>query len=367
MIKILRKQTDFRIYYKENSWSKQDCLKFTKDENLPHWISQILEFCKDWLSEKEIFSFQTSGSTGTPKTIQASRKKLLASVTLTQKAFQLKGGEVALLCLPTEFIAGKMMLIRGMELAWHIILQETQSNPLQNLEVSRKIDFAAFVPLQMQSILEQTPEKINRLFHKQSTIILGGTSLSYSLEKSLEKLKIPIFHTYGMTETLSHIAVRAVNGKEKSDFFQVLEGVKVRLDKRGCLCITSPTTDFQEIITNDIADILPNGTFRITGRIDNVINSGGVKIQLEMVEKIVEKVFEAEHIHNRFFCIGIPDEKLGQKLVLCVENAFWNVEKEREILNKIALLTTNKYYVPKSILYKSHFEQTATGKIKRIL
>ncbi|WP_448530638.1 AMP-binding protein [Raineya sp.] len=367
MIKILRKQTDFRIYYKEYSWSKQDCFHFTKDENLPHWISQILEFCKDWLSEKEIFSFQTSGSTGTPKTIQASRKQLRASVALTQKAFQLQGGEVTLLCLPAEFIAGKMMLIRAMELAWHIILQEPQSNPLQNLELSRKIDFAAFVPFQMQSILEQTPEKINRLFHKRSTIILGGASLANSLEKSIEKLKIPIFHTYGMTETLSHIAIRALNGKEKSDFFQVLEGVKVRLDKRGCLCITSPTTDFQEIITNDIAEILPNDTFRIIGRMDNVINSGGVKIQLEMVEKIVEKVFEAENIHNRFFCTGIPDEKLGQKLVLCVENACWNVEKEEKILNKIAQLTTNKYYVPKSILYKSRFEQTATGKIKRIL
>ncbi|MCS6794319.1 MAG: AMP-binding protein [Raineya sp.] len=367
MIKILRKQGDFRLYYQDISWNKQDCLNFSPDQFLPNWLNKVIEFCKEWWSEQEIFNFQTSGSTGTPKIISVNRRQLLASVQLTQKAFQLKGGEVALLCLPTEFVAGKMMLVRGMELCWHIILQEPTSNPLQNLEVNRKIDFAAFVPLQMQTILEQNPEKIHKLFHKQSTIILGGASISDTLRKNIEKLKVPIFHTYGMTETLTHIAICALNGKAKSDYFTTLEQVRVRTDERNCLCITSPTTDFQEIATNDVVEILGEGKFRVVGRWDNVINSGGVKIQLENVEKIIEKVFELENIHNRFFCIGVPDEKLGQKLVLCVENALWSVEKEQKILTQIAKFSENKYYVPKSIVYKSHFEQTPTGKIKRIL
>lgn len=369
MIKIFPVQTGFRLYYQDKSWGQAECLNYSSFTNgeLPAWVHRILLFCKEWLNGQETFYFQTSGSTGAPKTIRATRKQLLASVELTQKAFHLRSGEVALLCLPIDFIAGKMMLIRGMQLGWHIIVQKAQSNPLLNLQVSQKIDFAAFVPLQVQTILEQTPEKIHQLFHTKSVIIIGGASISEKLEKSIEKLEIPTFHTYAMTETLSHIAIRRLNGFNKQDYFQVLEGVKIRLDDRECLCIVSPTTNFQEIITNDKAELIAEDKFRIVGRIDNIINSGGVKIQLELVEKIVEKVFDKENITRRFFCTGIPDEKLGQKLVLCIEGACWDKEKEQDILQKINLQSPNKYFVPKLILYKESFVETSTGKIKRII
>jgi o-succinylbenzoate---CoA ligase len=325
------------------------------------YLQKTIEFCKEWLSGKEHFIVNTSGSTGTPKPIKISRTQMLESVRLTQLAFGLKGGETALVCLHTDYIAGKMMLIRGLELGWQMKLQEPSSNPLEN--ITEPFDFVALVPLQLQTILEKTPDKI-ALLNQFKTIILGGAGISASLETFIGTLQVPVYHTYAMTETITHIATRLLNTSQKQPYFKAIEGVKIRLDERGCLCITSPTTNFEEIITNDIAEIIDNQYFKIIGRIDNIINSGGIKIQLENIENKLEKVWEKLRLRQRFFCMGIADDTFGQVLVLCIEGNTLNKDQESLIMKELSLLV-DKYQLPKKIFYKEHFLETDTGKIKR--
>ncbi len=326
------------------------------------YLQETLTFCQKWLLGEEIYEIKTSGSTGTPKLIQPTRRAMQASVQMSQRAFAWQGGEKALVCLHTQYIAGIMMLVRGLELDWTMYLQAPSHNPLADFD--KPLDFAAFVPLQMQNILEKNPEKLS-LFTNQSNIILGGAAISMRLEEEIEKvLSPPIFQTYGMTETLSHIALRKLNGKEKEISFTPLAGVKIRLDNRKCLCISSPTTLFQEIITNDIAELEENGSFRVLGRADNIINSGGVKIQLEEVEKAIEKIFVEIGLQKRFYCIGIADDYWGQMIALCIEGESLpqNID---ESLHQAFKKIPNKYYIPKKIIYQAKFAETETGKIKR--
>ncbi|MDX1904135.1 MAG: AMP-binding protein, partial [Thermonemataceae bacterium] len=294
----------------------------------------VFEFCKSWLSGKAGFVVQTSGSTGTPKTIEVSRKQMEASVKMSQKAFNWQGGEKALLSLPTQFIGGKMMLVRAMMLDWHIYLQESSANPFAHL--SEPFDFLSFTPYQIQNILEKSPEKVF-LLNQAKNIILGGASLSNNLENIIQNtLQSPVYHTYAMTETLSHIAIRRINGNNNSEWFEVLEGVKIRLDNRQCLCITSPSTEYKELISNDLAEIKQERYFKVLGRVDNIINSGGIKISLESIEKVAEEIWEDLKLSYRYFCAGIADEYLGQKLVLVVECKKLSDEQENKILTMLS-------------------------------
>jgi len=325
------------------------------------YLQQSIVFCQEWLSGKEHFVVNTSGSTGIPKPIGISRRQMLESVHLTTLAFGLKGGEKALVCLHTGYIAGKMMLVRGLELGWQMQLQEPSNNPLEY--ITEIFDFVALVPLQLQTILEKTPEKIE-LLNQFQTVILGGAGVSASLETLIESLQVSVYHTYAMTETITHIATRMLNTSQKQAYFKIIEGIKIRLDERGCLCIISPTTNFEEITTNDIAEIIDNQYFKILGRIDNIINSGGIKIQLEKVESLLETVWTRLVLKSRFFCMGLSDEMYGQILSLCIEGKPLPKETENLIIKELSTLT-DRYHLPKRIFYQEKFLETETGKIKR--
>jgi O-succinylbenzoic acid--CoA ligase len=326
------------------------------------YLRESLIFCQKWLKGEQTFEVKTSGSTGTPKIIYPTRQAIRASVAMSQKFFAWKGGEKALVCLHTQYIAGKMMLVRGLELGWTMYLQMPNHNPLATFE--QNLDFAAFVPLQMQNILENTPQKLAN-FSPNANIIIGGASVSNHLEKMLAGIENPkIFQTYGMTETLSHIAIRRLNGSSQKNFFP-LEQVQIRLNEQNCLCISSPTTLFQEIVTNDIAEIYADGSFRILGRADNIINSGGVKIQLEQVEQEIEKIFEQIGLQRRFYCIGTPDSYWGEMLTLCIEGEKLSENTENKLQKSFQNLS-NKYFIPKKIVYLNRFSETETGKVKRI-
>ena len=276
------------------------------------YLKESLLFCQKWLQGEEVFEVKTSGSTGLPKVIYPTRKAIQASIEMSQQAFGWEGKEKVLICLHTQYIAGKMMLLRGLALDWTMYLHLPSKNPLADFE--QNLDFAAFVPLQMQNILVHTPEKL-ALFNKNGSIIIGGAGISSTLESSISNLAAPhIFQTYGMTETLSHIAIRQLNVEPMQESFFPLNGVKIRLDERKCLCIQSPSTLFEEVTTNDVAEIYPDGSFRILGRLDNVINSGGVKIQLEEVENEVEKIFRQIGLQRRFYCTGTSDDYWGLAL-----------------------------------------------------
>lgn len=327
-----------------------------------NYLQESLIFCRKWLQRDTSFAIQTSGSTGKPKLIYAKRSEIEASIRMSQEFFAWKGNETVLVCLHTQYIAGKMMLLRGLELGWTMYLQKPNNNPLEHFEET--LDFAAFVPLQMQQIIEHSSEKLKN-FSSKACIIIGGAAISKTLEKSIQSIPQPaIFQTYGMTETLSHIALRKLNGQYAQKNFIPLNHVKIRLDNRNCLCITSPTTSFQEICTNDIAQIEEDGSFRILGRADNVIISGGIKIQLEEVENEIATVFEKVQLQRRFYCVGIGDEYWGQMLVLCIEGERLPTSTEEHLWQHLRKIP-QKYHIPKKILYQETFSETETGKIKR--
>ena len=317
-----------------------------------------IRFCHAWLAGQQQFTLHTSGSTGTPKPVAVSRTHMQASAALTRDALGLQAGNTALVCLNIRYIAGIMMLVRGMEIGMHLTLIEPDSHPLHSLPENTTFDFLSFVPLQMQHSLEKTT-----VLNAAKAIILGGAALSQTLEEHLQSVQAPIFHTYGMTETVSHIALRRVNGSQKSTLFTVLAGIRIRTDDRNCLIINTPTAE-GEIVTNDVVELVSEKTFRLLGRIDNVINSGGVKVQAELVEKALEKIFAELQLDNRFFIAGTPDERLGEMVTLFVEgNLPFSLNALQEKLLAAKLLS--KYELPRQLETLTSFPETPSGKIDR--
>jgi o-succinylbenzoate---CoA ligase len=333
-------------------------MKVENFKNLPFPNSQyeqkVFEFCEKWLSDEQEFTLKTSGSTGEPKPINLTRFQMEASAKLTGKTFGLKPQDKALVCLNVEYIAGIMMLVRGMVVGLELTIIEPNSNPLENLD-NQAFDFAAFVPLQIQKILEN--ENHIEILNRMKAIIVGGAAVNEILEQKIQQLKVPVFSTYGMTETVSHIAIRRLNGIHKSENFQVLEGVKIGIDERNCLNIIAAASNNVLVQTNDIVEIIHENEFKLIGRFDNIINSGGVKIQLEKVEKTFEKYIK----DKRFFAFGIEDLTLGQKLILVIETEdFVNEDILIEATNSLS-----KYEIPKQIFTIKNFSETPTGKIDK--
>ena len=332
--------------------------------NLPNpnseYEQKVVNFCQKWILQQQEFILKTSGSTGEPKPIILTRNQMIASAKLTGKTFGLEVGDRALVCLNIDYIAGIMMLVRGMELGLKLTIVEPSKNPFQNLE-NPCFDFHAFVPLQLQNLLEN--EKNVEFLNKSKAIIVGGAAVNEALEKEIQKLNAPVYSTYGMTETVSHIVIKRLNGANKNDNFQVLEGVNIGIDIRNCLNIIAEATNNVLIQTNDIVEIINEKEFQLIGRFDNIINSGGVKIQLEKVEKLIANEIKILN-PNRYFAYGIEDEKLGQKLVLFVEGEAVNLDIKNTFLTDIQSVLL-KYEIPRKICFVERFMETATGKIDK--
>ncbi len=316
-----------------------------------------IKFAHAWLNKQAIFEIPTSGSTGKPKLIRVSREQMQYSAQMTGKALDLQKGDKALVCLSTAHIAGRMMMVRGFELGLKIQVVTTCANPLADLPQDIQFDFIALVPLQIKSILESSQK---HLLNQCKAIIVGGAPIDYALQQMIETLEAPVYSTYGMTETVSHIALKRLNGKEKQEAFHTLPEVTISQDERKCLTIQSPVCNNEILCTNDLVEILSPNSFLWKGRIDNVINSGGIKIQLEKVEKEIAKAFYDLELSNRFLVGGIEDQRLGTKLVLLVEgqtNFDFNTFRKQ--------LNLGKYELPKELIHLEKFIETATGKVNR--
>jgi o-succinylbenzoate---CoA ligase len=297
------------------------------------------DFILDWFDDKSYMDVLTSGTTGEPKIIQIEKLAMVNSAIATGEFFDLNEGNTALHCLPVKYIAGKMMLIRAMILGLELDFVAPSSHPLENNDTV--YDFAAMVPLQAQNSLQH--------FKKIKKLIVGGAKMNKSLENSLLKLQTKVFETYGMTETITHIAARKI-GEES---FTVLPNVTISYDNRKCLVIHAPSISNDVIITNDLVELVNENQFQFIGRIDNVVNSGGIKLIPEQIEaKLSSK------IDNRFFVAGKPDNELGEKLVLVIEG-------EKQAIDPIIFDDLDKYEKPKEIIFIPKFKETRTGKIMR--
>ena len=287
-----------------------------------------------------------------------------ASAVLTGHTFGLVPGDHALACLNVDYIAGVMMLVRGLELGLLMTVVEPSSNPLLTLNPETEpVDFAAFVPLQMHTMLDHPGHSLP-ILNRMKAILVGGAAVDRTLADRLQTVSAPVFSTYGMTETVSHIAVRRINGPDRTDIFQALKGVEIGVDSRNCLFIIAAASDFETIQTNDVVEPIGSSQFRLLGRADSVINSGGVKIQPERVEEVIAELLARDGIPARFFVAGVPDERLGEQVALFLEGTEWP-ESRLEAIKKAVQFSMGPYAVPRKTVRIPVFSETPTGKIDR--
>ena len=342
------------------------------------------DFLSEWNNDSDRVLVHTSGSTGKPKPMMVEKKRMLNSARITCDFLGLKPGDSALLCMSLDYIAGKMVVVRSIERHLHLISVSPSGHPLKDIDlkdangkdVNGEITFAAMVPMQVYNTL-QVPEERERLTHIRH-LIIGGGAIDASLEKELQALpgNIAIWSTYGMTETLSHIALRRINGAEASEWYQPFDSVKISQTEEGCLVIDAPLVCAETLVTNDIVEIesyiynkVEKLRFRIKGRKDNVICSGGIKIQIEEVEALLKP-----HLEKPFMLAKKKDEKFGEIAVLLTEDE--DLKKVdatiRRLLsgksddsNKSSESKSHKYWIPREFRYVEHLPLTETGKPKR--
>ena len=347
----------------------------------------VNRFLAAWNDASDKVLVHTSGSTGKPTPLWVEKQRMLASARITCDFLGLKEGDTALLCLSTDYIAGKMMVVRALERKMRLITVEPSGHPLASVE--QPIDFAAMVPMQVYNAL-QVPEERDKLM-RINHLIIGGGAIDDDLAQALKDFPHFVWSTYGMTETLSHIALRRLNGSEASNYYVPFDGVDVSLNDERCLVIHAPLVCEETIVTNDIAELGPDGRcFRILGRKDNVICSGGIKIQIEELERLLKP-----HIPVPFMVTKVKDEKFGEVGVLIIsrkeeggrrkENS--SEEQDFRINSRPTVLPYSrtpdsqsispssfllppssslpKYWFPRHILTVDHLPMTATGKPAR--
>lgn len=332
--------------------NKNEVLKYTNQN-----LHDVHLFLLNWFNEFDFITVSTSGSTGIPKKIQLKKEFMMNSAKATGGFFDLRVGTTALLCLSVNYIAGKMMLVRAMVLGWHMDIVESNSFPLKG--IIKNYDFSAMVPMQLYNSLDNI-DKIKKL-------IVGGGLVSSELHSRILELPTQIFATYGMTETITHIAIKPLSRSSfregttwKSLNYKTLPNIKITIDQRNCLVINAPKISNIEIITNDLVEIISKDQFKWLGRYDHIVNSGGIKLIPEQIEEKLSVVIDC-----RFFVAGLPDEILGEKLVLVLEiqNSKFEIQNLKDKIKKLETLT--KFEVPKEIYLVKRFVETEIKKIQR--
>ena len=310
------------------------------------------EFLEEWNNPSPDVHVQTSGSTGAPKPMLVEKQRMLNSARITCDFLGLREGDTALLCMSLDYIAGKMMVVRSIERGLQLITVSPSGHPLSSLSTLHSpLDFAAMVPMQVYNSL-QVPEEKERLMAIRH-LIIGGGAIDDAMEAELRTFPNAVWSTYGMTETLSHIALRRISGPEASEWYMPFPTVKLSTTDEGCLVIDAPEVCADTLTTNDIVELKPDGRFRVLGRKDNVICSGGIKIQIEEVERELKPYARVPYIISKK-----KDEKFGEIVVLLTEG-------DTDEMKAICEEHLPKYHRPKLYQHIDKIPLTETGKPAR--
>ena len=309
------------------------------------------QFISDWQSPSPTILVHTSGSTGKPKPMLVEKRRMEASARITCSFLGLQPGDSALLCMPLDYIAGKMMCVRSIVGGLRLIRVEPCGHPLQHLDEAPT--FAAMVPMQVYNSLQDDREL--NILKQIKHLIIGGGAISSNLATALHSFPNAVWSTYGMTETLSHIALRPLSGEDASEWYTPFDGVEVSLNQDGCLVINAPEVCAEPLTTNDIAEIDGDGRrFRIRGRRDNVVCSGGIKMQIEEIETKLQA-----HTDIALMITKRADEKFGETVVLLAEC------NDMEPLKALCHKWLSKYELPHDYIYVERLPVTETGKPAR--
>jgi O-succinylbenzoic acid--CoA ligase len=308
----------------------------------------VSSFLAQFLAPDPYYVAYTSGSTGEPKPIKLLKDYMLASARKTLDAMSLKPKDRILLALSTDHIGGIMMLVRWLEGDLDLYIAAPSKQPLADIDLD--LDFTALVPYQLQHSLSD--------LHKVKKAIIGGGQVSQDLEETSMNRGCALFHTYGMTETLSHIALRPFG---RHAYFKAFEDVRLKLDARDCLNVSVPYLGIDNLQTNDVVELKDAQQFKWLGRYDNVVNSGGIKLHPERLEQKIE------NLRYPFFLGGMPDESLGERLVLIVQNEAPLSVDAVDTLKRTLEERLGKYEKPKDFYRVTKLQYTPTEKLKRDL
>lgn len=333
------------------------------------WQQEIADFLEQWCDDRNFVEVKTSGSTGEPKLIQMPKQTMLRSAQMTNAFFGLNDTSLALLCLPASYIAGKMMLVRAIAGRYTLIAVQPSSNPFETIssemasfnthknspedEMLPQIDFTAITPYQLIHSSGHLPAQ------PVKNLIIGGSPVTPAMEEMVKDWPIAIYETFGMTETASHIALRKVNGPDKSDYFKTLSGVSLSVDERGCLQIFAPHLHEEKLTTNDLVELRDDHSFRWLGRFDRVVNSGGIKLFPEQIERKLQDLIQLP-----FFIASLPHPALGEQVVLVMESGELSEEVQQTIFSSMKQLL-GRYELPGQIICIPEYVYSAGNKVLR--
>lgn len=337
------------IHY-NGSWLSRDSILTMDNSNLPEWESEHLDFMKSWINDKALIEVKTSGSTGKPKIIRLNKNTMVASAQYTCSFLSVIERDTALLCLPSTFIGGKMMIVR----AFVNKLRLDTVKPTASVKCKKKYDLVAMTPHQLSVSLTNHPGLLASI----KNLLIGGSETPDMLIDKLQSSKCNCYSTYGMTETSSHIALRKLNGPDRQTFFQTIDpSIKLTVDKNDCLGINAPYLGPTTLETRDVVKILDERSFRISGRFDNVINSGGIKLHPEEIEAKLRPFFAFD-----FIVFRIDDNRYGERPAILIEK---RVKDEKHRIREVLSSQLNSTERPETVFIIDKMVKTANGKIHR--
>ena len=312
----------------------------------------VVAFLTEWYDSQAYVNGHTSGSTGVPKPVALLKSDMQASARLTNSYLGIDAQSTLLLCLSSSYIAGKMMIVRAIEAGAELIVVPPSSTPINHLR--QPITMAAMVPMQVSETLSM-PDGV-RLMSQIANLLVGGSPVSEELEQKLMALPNNIYVTYGMTETVSHVALRCIG----ETYYTAIGDVTFHIDNRCCLVVDAPQLSGKQFVTNDMVELVGERQFKWLGRYDNVIMSGGLKFCAEQLERKIASI-----ISHRYYITAADDERLGQHIVLVIESAPYDDAQMQQLKSAMSDLL-DRYEYPREIRFVAQLQETGSGKIKRM-
>ena len=340
-------------------WALREGAEMENLQVLPKYVQDTYRFARAWLQKQPYFSLRTSGSTGSPKLLRLQRSQLKISAQIGMDVFKIPAGLPLLLCLSVEHIAGMMQVVRAIEHGHHLHVLEAERYVLKRWKLGRRYGLVSLIPLQLQVLTAPDFEQLLQCH----TVLLGGGPLSEPTEAKLRRLPTHIYHSYGMSESAAHVALRRI-APSFSLYFEALPSINLSQMKNGCLQISSPTTNHRPLQTQDLVSMKSRTSFVWLGRSDAIINSGGIKLNINTLEEQVSRLWEQSFGSNAApaFAYSLPDDTLGQRFVWFSEQ-----RPSNQILSAFIdrLKELPLYHAPRSLCIPKHFATTHSGKLDK--